>query len=157
MASKRSSGNFGVALTSSPSVDERMRLPSLNRTSINPDAYEHLIGSGRQSVGTGEVLGQRRAGDRRSMGGNGGANGAVGGYDDAGKRRSQYYDEQASYKNGANMAVTDKMQKMSPVVTELKTNVIVRLPCIQPHIRYARAYDVIDDYGCANAASTHTD
>lgn len=137
MSSKRSSGAFGVALTSTPSHDERQRLPSQNnfsRMSWNPDALGHLNGNtnegamsgGRNSVGAEDYLASRRGGDRSSMrSANGNPNGGGGTpvYDDAGRRRTQYFDDQ--FKNGGNNAGREKVQRGSPVVAELKTNVIV--------------------------------
>lgn len=139
MSSKRSSGAFGVALTSTPSHDERQRLPSQqnqNRNSVIADAYENLIASGngvsmnggRNSVAAEDHLAAKRAGDRSSMRSvNGMANGGGGTpvYDDAGRRRTQYFEEQ--FKNGAGSAGRDKVHRSSPIVAELKTNVIVGL------------------------------
>lgn len=138
MSSKRSSGTFGVALTSTPSHDERQRLPShfnFHRRSLNADAYDHLVGSAsgapmngeRNSVAAEDHLASRRAGGRSSMRSvNGHANGGGGtpAYDDAGKRRTQYFEEQ--FKNGAGSMGREKVSRGSPVVAELKTNVIVR-------------------------------
>lgn len=89
------------------------------------------MNGGRNSVAAEDVLAGRRAGDRTSMRSvNGNANGGGGTpvYDDAGKRRTQYYEEQ--FKNGAGSVGRDKMQRGSPVIAELKTNVIVCLTTV---------------------------
>ena len=86
------------------------------------------MNGGRNSVGAEDYLASRRAGDRtsmRSVNGNANGGGGMPVYDDAGKRRTQYYEEQ--FKNGAGSAGRDKVQRGSPVLAELKTNVIVCL------------------------------
>lgn len=161
MSSKRSSGAFGVALTSTPSHDERQRLPSqqdfrfFHRRSVNADAYEHLIGAaddramnvGRNSVAAEDYLAAKRGADRSSMRSvNGNANGGGGTpvYDDAGRRRSQYHENGNGNGNGV-----AKAQRNSPVVAELKTNVIVSLLSIH---NYGRS-KMIDGYHGANFLS----
>lgn len=47
-------------------------------------------------------------------------------YDDSGRRRTQYFEEQ--FKNGVGSAGRDKVHRSSPIIAELKTNVIVRVP-----------------------------
>ena len=46
-------------------------------------------------------------------------------YNTAGKHRSQYYEDQFRYKDSEAGSVREKVQRESPVVAELKTNVIV--------------------------------
>ena len=126
---KRTSGSFGVALTSTPSHDERTKLPSQQQrensnswkralSPVVPDGYADMIARGGNID---EVLGQRRAGDRSSM------QSVKNGYDNASKRRSQYYEEQFQYKDNAMSGPRDKVYKQSPVIAEMKTNVIVCL------------------------------
>ncbi|KAI7176594.1 hypothetical protein D0869_14755 [Hortaea werneckii] len=47
-------------------------------------------------------------------------------YNTAGKHRSQYYEDQFRYKDSEAGSVRDKVQRESPVVAELKTNVIIK-------------------------------
>ncbi|RMY47254.1 hypothetical protein D0865_08777 [Hortaea werneckii] len=47
-------------------------------------------------------------------------------YTTAGKHRSQYYEDQFRYKDSEAGSVRDKVQRESPVVAELKTNVIIK-------------------------------
>lgn len=49
------------------------------------------------------------------------------------KRRKQYYDEQFRPKDSISGTVRERVQRDSPVVAELRTNVIVCLP--SPHIQ----------------------
>jgi hypothetical protein len=51
----------------------------------------------------------------------------LGSYDDNSKRRSRYYEEQFQYKQIANGSIRDRVQQESPVIAELRTNVIVRM------------------------------
>jgi hypothetical protein len=44
---------------------------------------------------------------------------------DASKRRTQYYEDSFAYKDGHGQSAKERIQKDSPVVAELKTNVIV--------------------------------
>ncbi|GAB1742498.1 hypothetical protein NU219Hw_g8042t1 [Hortaea werneckii] len=47
-------------------------------------------------------------------------------YNAAGKHRSQYYEDQFRYKDSEAGSVREKVQRESPVVAELKTNVIIK-------------------------------
>jgi hypothetical protein len=47
------------------------------------------------------------------------------GVTDASKRRTQYYEDSFAYKDGHGQSAKERIQKDSPVVAELKTNVIV--------------------------------
>ncbi|KAI7347061.1 hypothetical protein KC320_g7485 [Hortaea werneckii] len=47
-------------------------------------------------------------------------------YNTAGKHRSQYYEDQFRYKDSEAGSVREKVQRESPVVAELKTNVIIK-------------------------------
>lgn len=42
------------------------------------------------------------------------------------KYRAQYYEDQLRYKDGEVGTVRDRVQRESPVIAELRTNVIVR-------------------------------
>jgi hypothetical protein len=44
---------------------------------------------------------------------------------DSSKRRTQYYEDSFAYKDGHGQSARERIQKDSPVVAELKTNVIV--------------------------------
>ena len=120
-SSRPPSGTYGVALTS---PDERGGLPSqreslttkLRRKSspATPDAYadylskvDHLSSAGIPPLPA----------DRNSV--------RSYSYDNSSKRRSQYYEEQFQYKDNAVGGTRERMQRQSPVVAELKTNVIV--------------------------------
>ena len=62
------------------------------------------------------MLGGRRAGDRSS----------VGVYNDSSKRNSRIFEDQFTL--GDVGAIKERVDRESPVVAELKTNVIVRCP-----------------------------
>jgi hypothetical protein len=47
------------------------------------------------------------------------------GASDVSKRRTQYYEDSFAYKDGQGQSAKERIQKDSPVVAELKTNVIV--------------------------------
>lgn len=51
------------------------------------------------------------------------------------KRRTNYYEEQFQYKGNGLGSVRERIEKDSPVVAELRTNVIV---CCQVHVAVAR-------------------
>ena len=120
--------SYGVALTSTPSHDERTQLPSQrekpqlirDRRKSAPGAhtYAQVIEAGREPFD--ESLLQRQNASRNSMRSNRSAS-----YNDASKRRSQYYEEQFQYKDNAVGHSKEKVQRQSPVIAELKTNVIV--------------------------------
>jgi len=61
-------------------------------------------------------LAGRKAGDRTSMGQ----------YNNASKHRTQYYEDQFRYKDNEIGTARERVQRESPVIAELKTNVIVR-------------------------------
>lgn len=117
---KRASSTYGVALTSTPSQDERSALPSQQkpndwkRKSAPGSEYADLITS--QSFNF-DDLKQRGAGERNSV------HSTL--YNDAAKRRSQIFDEQVSYKDSVMSQSREKIVRQSPVIAELKTNVIV--------------------------------
>ena len=46
-------------------------------------------------------------------------------YNDASKRRTQYYEDQFQYKDNAVTQTRERVQRQTPVIAELKTNVIV--------------------------------
>ena len=46
-------------------------------------------------------------------------------YNDTSKRRTQYYEEQFQYKENTITQTKEKVQRQTPVIAELKTNVIV--------------------------------
>lgn len=48
---------------------------------------------------------------------------------EASKRRTQYYEDSFAYKDGHGQSAKERIQKDSPVVAELKTNVIVSCHC----------------------------
>ena len=132
-ATKRAYGSgFGVALTSTPSHDERARLPSQqerrDRRKSAPgngvNGFTGVNGAHRAAENDGIInnieeamLAQRKAVDRNSV--------RSYSYTDASKRRTQYYEEQFQYKDQAVGQTREKVVRQSPVVAELKTNVIV--------------------------------
>lgn len=63
-------------------------------------------------------------------------------YNTAGKHRSQYYEDQFRYKDSEAGSVREKVQRESPVVAELKTNVIVGC---EDNTCYARGFEVVAD------------
>lgn len=48
---------------------------------------------------------------------------------EASKRRTQYYEDSFAYKDGHGQSAKERIQKDSPVVAELRTNVIVGCDC----------------------------
>lgn len=119
----RASVSYGVALTSSTSHDERAALPSqvsrpdLSRRQSAPgtDYADDAEVSGKSTSDLVEPFQQHRPGDRRSYS-----------YNDASKRRVEFYQDLYRYKDHDMSSARDKAQKHSPVIAELKTNVIVR-------------------------------
>lgn len=107
MASSLSpSGNSTTPVESaSTTAQKRRSLQPAERSSVT-DAYADLTGSrGREDGGE--------------------MNGLRGGYDNGSKHRTQYYEEQFQYKDNSTSAARDRVQRDSPIVAELKTNVIV--------------------------------
>ena len=144
----RNSGAYGVAITShTPSRDERQELPSQraslisNRRKSAPGThtYSDVMEQGGP-VQDGAIL-RRDAGreNRRSMS-----------YNEESKRRSQAYDP--SKIMGPGMPTPEKVQRHSPVVAELKTNVIVS--CIPVAIKYALPHT--NDRGLTDQRRIHT-
>lgn len=124
------------------SRDSRSDLPSqlLNpnawKRASSPvaDAYADLVGSERSSSNIDEMLASRQPGDRSSVresaiaAGVGGAptNGsAANGASSIDRRRTQYYEDQFQYKDNATSSIKDRVQRESPIIAELRTNVIV--------------------------------
>lgn len=123
MTSKsNSSSAYGVAVTSqTPPRDERTELPS-QRNSLTsarrksaPSAhtYAQVMEAGGL-VQEGIIIRKGESRDKRSSMSH-----------EQSKRRSQYYEDQLSYKDGAVTSTRENVQKSSPVIAELKTNVIV--------------------------------
>ena len=121
-SSSRPNSSYGVAVTSPTTNDERTSLPSqkdamaaIRRKSSpgNPGdvyAYADLI----KSSGNIDQVVKQGANDRRSYS-----------YTEAAKRKSQYYEEQFQYKDNAVGGVRERAVRQSPIIAELKTNVIV--------------------------------
>ncbi|CAK3802456.1 Hypothetical predicted protein [Lecanosticta acicola] len=59
----------------------------------------------------------KHLGDRSSM---------IATYNNTSKQRTQYYEEQFQYKRNANSSVRERVQRESPVIAELRTNVIIK-------------------------------
>ena len=57
----------------------------------------------------------------------GNRNSMIASYNNSAKQRTQYYEDQFQYKDNVNSSVRERVQRESPVVAELRTNVIVRL------------------------------
>lgn len=79
-----------------------------------PDARLDLFYEGPR-IGTGNM-----PGDRHSVSLNG---------ESQSKRRTQYYEEQFQYKDNVNSSARERVHRESPVIAELRTNVIVRGSC----------------------------
>jgi len=105
-----SSGRNSLTGVAAPNPTSGKRLSS----SI-AEAYADLLG---KSGSVEEALADRQAGDRSSMASQ---------YNSASKHRAQYYEDQFRYKDNEAGSVKERVQRESPVVAELKTNVIVRL------------------------------
>lgn len=136
--SRTSSSAYGVAVTSAPAVDERTILPSqqaqqvqrsesgdlkqLRRRSTPGTAEDYAIADAIAQRGNLEELmqQQRLSSDGRSYS-----------YNDAPKRRTQLYEEQPQ-RNGA-VQTRERVQRQTPVIAELKTNVIVSVKCCWWH------------------------
>lgn len=88
---------------------------SLNRASLpGPDVYADLIGQ----ADVDEFM-QKHLGDRSSM---------IATYNDSSKHRAQYYEEKFQHRENGTSSVRERVQRESPVVAELRTNVIVCVP-----------------------------
>lgn len=118
----------GTALTSR---DERNTLPSQNsnawkRTSepVVPDGFAELLRSGGNID---ELLASRKAGDRGSLASRqpGDRSSVLSSNTVVDRRRTQYYEEQFQYKDNVMKQTQDRVQRESPVIAELRTNVIV--------------------------------
>jgi hypothetical protein len=117
---KRASSTYGVALTSTPSQDERSALPSQQKSTewkrrSTPGAeYAELIASQNFNF---DDLKQRGPGDRNSFHSTS--------FNDVTKRRSQVIEDHNMYKDSVMSQSRERISRQSPVVAELKTNVIV--------------------------------
>ncbi|KAK5685096.1 hypothetical protein LTS10_003171 [Elasticomyces elasticus] len=105
----------GTALThraSKPDIN-----PNAWKRASSPiaDAYADLVGAGKGG-NIDEVMESRPARDRTSLGQ----------YNDLSKHRTQYYEDQFRYKDGEVGSNRDRVQRESPVIAELKTNVIIK-------------------------------
>lgn len=116
MTSNRSSGAYnnyiGTAISKRDSWTELpSQRPEARRRSSQPvaDAYADLVGQRKAD----EMLAGRRAGDRSS----------VGVYNDGSKRNSRIFEDQFTL--GDVGAIKQRVDRESPIVAELKTNVIV--------------------------------
>lgn len=78
---------------------------------VAANAYASLIGKNDVD----EFL-QKHLGDRNTM---------IANYNNSAKQRTQYYEEQFQYKENVNSNVRERVQRESPVIAELRTNVIV--------------------------------
>ena len=119
----KASTAYGVAVTSpSRDLDERKELPS-QRTSMVSNRRKSAPGSHTYAdvmeqggpVLEGPILRKGAVKENRRSAS----------YNEESKRRSQYYEEQFQYKDGVVGLSREKVQKQSPVIAELKTNVIV--------------------------------
>ncbi|KAI6828639.1 hypothetical protein KC340_g10934 [Hortaea werneckii] len=79
------------------------------------DASANPLLSGSKSID--DIAAARKSAHRSSMSHQ---------YNTAGKHRSQYYEDQFRYKDSEAGSVREKVQRESPVVAELKTNVIIK-------------------------------
>ncbi|KAI7507964.1 hypothetical protein KC347_g6540 [Hortaea werneckii] len=79
------------------------------------DAPANPLLSGSKSID--DIAAARKSAHRSSMSHQ---------YNTAGKHRSQYYEDQFRYKDSEAGSVREKVQRESPVVAELKTNVIIK-------------------------------
>lgn len=77
-------------------------------------AYLNLVGGGNRS---------RNMSSELSFGMSGDGDGP--GYTEDSKRRTQYYEEQFQYKENRLGSVRERIENDSPVIAELRTNVIV--------------------------------
>ncbi|KAK3725557.1 hypothetical protein LTR37_000527 [Vermiconidia calcicola] len=130
-STKRASSSYGVAITSTPSQDERAVLPSQRES--RPNAYKHKSAPGPAedqyselpglpNEGLDNLLSQLKLNSQKS---NSDSMRSFS-YNEASKRRSQYYEEQFQYKDNAMGQTREKVQRQSPVIAELKTNVIIK-------------------------------
>ncbi|KAF2161369.1 hypothetical protein M409DRAFT_28104 [Zasmidium cellare ATCC 36951] len=79
---------------------------------VAANAYASLIGKNDID----EFL-QKHLGDRNTM---------IANYNNSAKQRTQYYEEQFQYKENVNSNVRERVQRESPVIAELRTNVIIK-------------------------------
>jgi hypothetical protein len=78
------------------------------------DSFTDLVGKGLNIDEIMAIAG-KRAGDRTSLGR----------YDDVAKQRSQYHEDQYKFKDSEMGTIRERVQRESPVIAELRTNVIV--------------------------------
>jgi hypothetical protein len=119
----RASATYGVAVTSPPrDHDERKELPS-QRNSVISNRRKSAPGSHTYAdvmeqggpVQEGPILRKGALKENRRSAS----------YNEESKRRSQYHEEQFQSKDGVVGLSREKVQKQSPIIAELKTNVIV--------------------------------
>ncbi|SMQ48239.1 unnamed protein product [Zymoseptoria tritici ST99CH_3D7] len=122
-----SSGDSATTMTSTatsisilrpPYPSSQMTTPGSHRahrdSHRNSGYFSSGSGSDRNNIDPGDFL-QKHLGRSEEML-----------YDDRSKRRSQYYEDEFRYKDGAVGSVRERVQTESPVIAELRTNVIVK-------------------------------
>lgn len=107
----KSSPQLGVPSTSS----NRTSRQSLSRgeSRSGPHAYVDRVGTGNLD----EFL-QKHLGSKDSM---------IANYNNSSQQRKQYYEEHFQYKDNHHGSVRERVQRVAPVIAELRTNVIVGL------------------------------
>lgn len=130
----------GVALSSSnrnslqSNARKRNSLPGV-------DAYADLIGKSEI-----DELMQKHLGNRTSM---------VASYNNSSKHRTQFYEEHFQYKDNVNGSVRERVQRESPVIAELRTNVIVSPKAIALDVTATDSCQIKDEFTLVTDMSYH--
>lgn len=137
--SRRSSGLYGVALSSEAVTEERIAEPA--QTFVVQQTHKERVDINkmrrRSTPGTAEdyanvvvktedvelLIPGQRAAELDNM------RNAL--YNDASKRRAMYYEEHVQVKPKPVKKTKERVQLLSPVIAELKTNVIVSCECLR--------------------------
>ncbi|KAF7194455.1 Macrophage migration inhibitory factor-like [Pseudocercospora fuligena] len=109
---QKSSSQVGLALVSNGHSPQPLNLKRERSSLPGGDAYASLVGK----TDLDEFL-QKHLGDKDSM---------IAAYNNSSQQRKQYYEEQFQYKDNVQGGVRERVQRESPVIAELRTNVIIK-------------------------------
>ncbi|KXT14141.1 hypothetical protein AC579_101 [Pseudocercospora musae] len=109
---QKSSSQVGLALVSNAHTPQPLNLKRERSSLPGGDAYASLVGK----TDFDEFL-QKHLGDKDSM---------IAAYNNSSQQRKQHYEEQFQYKDNVQGGVRERVQRESPVIAELRTNVIIK-------------------------------
>ncbi|KXS95426.1 hypothetical protein AC578_6781 [Pseudocercospora eumusae] len=109
---QESSPQVGLALVSRGPSPQPLNLKRERSSLPGGDVYASLVGK----TDVDEFL-QKHLGDKDSM---------IAAYNNSSQQRKQYYEEQFQYKDNVQGGVREMVQRESPVIGELRTNVIIK-------------------------------